>query len=195
LNVRPLDLGADVVMHSVTKYLSGHSDILMGSLVTRSADLAESLLARRTTTGAIPGALECFLALRGLRTLVVRFERAQQNAYELAARLDAHPRVSRVRYPGLVADPGHETARRLHAGFGAMISFEIEGGAAAADAMAARLRLISNATSLGGVESLLERRAQHAIDAGFGTPANLLRFSVGIEHVEDLWDDLSQALG
>lgn len=195
LNVRPLDLGADVVMHSVTKYLSGHSDALLGSLATRSSELAETLLARRTTTGAIPGALESFLALRGLRTLVIRFERAQVNALELAARLDEHPRVTRVRFPGLPSDPGHQLASRIHAGYGAMISFEVDGGAEEADRVAAALKLINNATSLGGVESLIERRAQHAVDAGFGTPANLLRLSVGIEHVEDLWDDLAQALG
>lgn len=194
LNVRPLDLGADIVMHSVTKYLAGHSDVLIGSLATRSDELARVLDARRTIGGAVPGALEAFLALRGVRTLAVRFERAQANAGDLAARLAGHPAVRRVRYPGLPDDPGHEVASRIHAGYGAMISFEVSGGAAAADAVAAALRLITNATSLGGVESLIERRAQHPVDAGFGTPPELLRFSVGIEHVEDLWDDLTQAL-
>lgn len=194
LNVRPLELGADVVMHSATKYLSGHSDVLMGVLATRSSELADTLLDKRTMLGAIPGALESFLALRGLRTLVLRFERAQANAIELAQRLAAHPKVSRVRFPGLPSDPGHEVASRVHAGFGAMISFEVDGDAAAADQVAAAVRLITNATSLGGVESLIERRAQHAVDAEFGTPPSLLRFSVGIEHVDDLWDDLVQAL-
>jgi cystathionine gamma-synthase len=194
LNVRPLDLGADVVMHSVTKYLSGHSDVLMGSLVVRDDALLDLLRGRRTLGGAIPGALESFLALRGVRTLALRFERAQANAAELARRLAEHPAVTRVRYPGLPSDPGHEVASRVHRGFGAMISFEVAGDAAAADAVAAGVRLITNATSLGGVESLIERRAQHAVDESFGTPASLLRFSVGVEHVEDLWDDLAQAL-
>lgn len=195
LNVRPLELGADVVMHSVTKYLAGHSDILLGSLTTRSDDLFTALESRRTIAGSISGALEAFLALRGLRTLAVRFERAQHNAAELARRLETHPKVTRVRYPGLASHPGHEIAARDHAGFGAMISFEIAGDAADADRVAAALQLIVNATSLGGVESLLERRAQHAGDAAFGTPPTLLRFSVGIEHVDDLWADLVQALG
>jgi cystathionine gamma-synthase len=194
LNVRPLELGADVVMHSVTKYLSGHSDVIMGALVVRSAELAGELHDRRTRTGAIPGALEAYLATRGLRTLALRWERAQQNAATLAERLVAHPRVRRVRYPGLPSDPGHEIAARDHAGFGAMISFELDGSADDAERLCNAVRLISHATSLGGVESLIERRARHEGDAGFGTPETLLRFSVGIEHVEDLWADLEQAL-
>jgi cystathionine gamma-synthase len=194
LNVRPLDLGADLVMHSATKYLAGHSDLLMGVLATRSTDLAAALFDARALTGAIPGALESYLALRGLRTLALRWERAQANAVELAGRLEQHPRVARVRYPGLPSDPGHERAARLHAGFGAMIGIEVAGGAQHADQVCQRVRLISHATSLGGVESLIERRALHPIDAGFGTPQSFLRFSVGIEHVEDLWDDLCQAL-
>jgi cystathionine gamma-synthase len=194
LLVRPLSLGADVVVHSATKYLAGHSDLLMGVLVTASAEDAEVWRTRRTLTGAIPGALECYLALRGIRTLAVRMERAQANAMELARRLDAHPAVTRVRYPGLPSDPGHERAARLHAGFGAMISFEVAGDAADATRLCESLRLISHATSLGGVESLIERRAMHQPDADMGTPPNLLRFSVGIEHVEDLWDDLSRAM-
>jgi cystathionine gamma-synthase len=195
LNVRPLELGADVVMHSVTKYLSGHSDVLMGVLATSSPELARSLRERRTLTGAIPGALESFLALRGLRTLALRMERAQANALELAQRLAAHPAVARVRYPGLPSDPGYAVATRLFAGYGAMISFEVNGSADFADDVCQRVRLINHATSLGGVESLIERRGRYDVDAGFGTPATLLRFSVGIEHVEDLWDDLAQALG
>ena len=194
LNVRPLGLGADIVMHSATKYLAGHSDLLMGVLVTRSSELHEQLASRRTLTGAIPGALESFLALRGLRTLALRMERAQANALELAQRLVAHPRVARVRFPGLPSDPFHEVAARVLDGYGAMIGIELDGSADDADAVCGRVRLISHATSLGGVESLIERRARHDVDAGFGTPANLLRFSVGIEHVEDLWDDLVQAL-
>jgi cystathionine gamma-synthase len=194
LVVRPLALGADLVMHSATKYLAGHSDVLMGALVTRSAELAEELHIRRTYTGAVPGALETYLATRGVRTLALRMERAQANAAELASRLAAHPRVSRVRYPGLPGDPGHAIAARDFAGFGAMISFELDGAAADAEQLCESLQLITHATSLGGVESLIERRARHEVDAAFGTPHNLLRFSVGIEHVEDLWADLSRAL-
>jgi cystathionine gamma-synthase len=194
LNVRPLELGADVVMHSVTKYLAGHSDVIMGALVVRSAELAAELHDRRTRTGAIPGALEAYLATRGLRTLALRWERAQQNAGVLAERLAEHPRVRRVRYPGLESDPGHAIAARDHAGFGAMISFELDGTADDAERLCNAVRLISHATSLGGVESLIERRARHEGDAGFGTPETLLRFSVGIEHVEDIWADLSQAI-
>jgi cystathionine gamma-synthase len=166
----------------------------MGALVVGSPSLAEQLHDRRTFTGAIPGALESYLALRGLRTLALRMERSQANAGDLAARLVTHPKVTRVRYPGLAADPGHEVAARVYDGFGAMISFELEGTADDAEAVCQALRLITNATSLGGVESVIERRARHQVDAAFGTPQTLLRFSVGIEHVEDLWADLSQAL-
>jgi cystathionine gamma-synthase len=181
-------------MHSATKYLAGHSDLLMGVLVTEQPELRAQLRSRRDLTGAMPGALEAFLALRGLRTLAVRMERAQANALELAHRLDAHAAVATVRFPGLVSDPGHERASRLHDGFGAMISFEVHGDAATAEGVCERVELIANATSLGGVESLIERRAKYPVDAANGTPENLLRFSVGIEDVEDLWADLSQAL-
>ncbi|HKC29609.1 MAG TPA: PLP-dependent transferase, partial [Jatrophihabitans sp.] len=178
----------------VTKYLAGHSDLIMGALAVRSAQLADDLHLRRTLTGAVPGGLESYLATRGLRTLALRMERAQANAMTLAQRLASHPLVTRVRYPGLPDDPGHAIAARDHAGFGAMISFEIDGSAAQAERVCEAVQLISHATSLGGVESLIERRARHDIDAAFGTPASLLRFSVGIEHVEDLWADLTQAL-
>jgi cystathionine gamma-synthase len=194
LNVRALDLGADVVLHSATKYLAGHSDVIMGVLAVRSAELAGDLHDRRTRTGAIPGALEAYLATRGVRTLALRWERAQQNAATLAERLAAHPRVSRVRYPGLPDDPGHAIAARDHAGFGSVVSFELHGTADDAERLCNSVRLITHATSLGGVESLIERRARHVGDAGFGTPETLLRFSVGIEHVDDLWADLSKAL-
>jgi cystathionine gamma-synthase len=130
-----------------------------------------------------------------MRTLAVRMERAQANAGELARRLTTHPRVDRVRYPGLPDDPGHGVARRDFAGFGAMIAFELAGTAGDAERLCESLELITHATSLGGVESLIERRARHEVDAAFGTPDNLLRFSVGIEHVEDLWADLENALG
>jgi cystathionine gamma-synthase len=192
--LRPFTYGVDIVMHSATKYLSGHSDLLMGVLVTRDATLGARLRSRRDLTGATPGALESYLALRGLRTLALRMQRSQETALILAHRLLAHPAVTRVRFPGLPDDPGHERATRLHDGYGAMLAFEVTGGEAAADAVCQQVRLISHATSLGGVESLIERRAMHAVDAARATPANLLRLSVGIEHVEDLWADLSQAL-
>ena len=194
LVVRPLDLGADIVMHSATKYLSGHSDVLLGALVVRDPALASQLHDRRTATGAVPGALESYLTTRGIRTLALRMERAQANAAELARRLDDHPAVSRVRYPGLASHPGHAIAARDHRGFGAVVCFELTGGVAAATSLCTSVSLISHATSLGGVESLIERRAMHAIDASFGTPADLVRLSVGIEHVEDLWTDLEQGL-
>jgi cystathionine gamma-synthase len=194
LLVRPLEYGADVVMHSATKFLSGHSDLLMGVLVTREAELGATLRARRDLTGSVAGALECYLALRGVRTLAVRMERAQANALELARRLAAHPQVRRVRFPGLPGDPGHELAARIHDGFGAMLSFEVA-SVEAAERVCHRVGLITHATSLGGVETLIERRARHAVDAAHGTPPELLRLSVGIEHAEDLWADLAQALG
>ena len=193
LRQRPLEQGADVVMHSATKYIGGHSDLLMGVLVSADAQLAADLLAHRGRTGAVAGALETYLALRGLRTLDVRLARQEANAIELATRLSSHPSVRVVRYPGLPADPGHELATTLMDGPGAMISFDVA-DAAAADAVCARLQLITNATSLGGVESLMERRAAYAGEQSIGTPAALLRLSVGIENVADLWADLEQAL-
>ena len=189
---RPLDLGADVVVHSVTKFLAGHSDLLMGATVTRDEALCERLVRHRRLHGAVPGPLEAFLALRGMRTLAVRMDRAQGNALELAQRLARHPAVTRVRYPGLPDDPGHERARAQMRGFGAMLAFEVAGGAAAAEATARSTQLVVHATSLGGVETMMERRARYAAEVA--TPGSLLRVSVGCEHVEDLWDDLSHAL-
>lgn len=180
---KPLDLGADVVVHSVTKYLSGHSDVLLGATVTRRDDLHMALSRRRTLHGGIAGPVEVWLALRGLRTLHVRFERACANAAELARRLGTHPGVERVRYPG----------------FGAMLAIEVRGGAGgaggadSADAVAAGCRLWLDATSLGGVESLIERRRKYAAESPT-VPENLLRLSVGIEDVDDLWRDLDHAL-
>jgi cystathionine gamma-synthase len=193
LNVRPLDHGADLVMHSATKYISGHSDLIMGVLVTRSPERAEALRHRRGLTGGMPGALECYLALRGIRTLAVRMERAQANAAELARRLSAHPSVSRVRYPGLPDDRFHGRAATLFAGFGAVVCFELP-DAASAEAVCERVELITHATSLGGVESLIERRARYDTDREHGAPEGLLRLSVGIEHVDDLWADLTRAM-
>jgi len=192
LGQQPLALGADLILHSATKFIGGHSDLLTGVAVAAREELATQLLRRRQLAGATPGALEAFLALRGLRTLPVRLARAQDSAGVLATRLREHPAVERVRYPGLADDPGHALATRQMTGFGAMLSFEVRGGAAAADAVCRALRVVTNATSLGGVESTIERRAKLAGQEHI--PAGLLRFSVGVEHVEDLWDDLSQAL-
>ena len=194
LRQRPIELGADVVMHSATKFIGGHSDLLLGAAVCRDAGHAERLITHRHDHGAIPGALEAFLALRGLRTLAVRLERAEASASELARRLAADPRISRVHYPGLPGDPQHERATRvLPDGAGSMLSFEVAGTVEQTEAVLARLRLITHATSLGGVESLIERRARYAGDAAV-VGSTLCRVSVGIEHVEDLWADLDQAL-
>jgi cystathionine gamma-synthase len=189
---RPLEQSADIVMHSATKFISGHSDLLMGVLVSQ-AERAGGFRAQRARTGASPGALEAFLALRGLRTLDVRLRRQQANAQELAERLADHPAVARVRYPGLAADPHFERATRTMDGPGAILAFELH-SAEAADRFSARVELISDATSLGGVESLVERRAKYAGEQSIGTPEGLIRFSVGIEDVADLWADISRAL-
>jgi cystathionine gamma-synthase len=194
---RPLDLGADVVVHSVTKYLSGHSDVLLGAVVTRADEqgrgLCERLRAHRRLTGSIAGPSEVWLALRGVRTLALRIERAQSSAAELARRLQDHPAVARVRHPSLPDDPGHERAARQMSGFGAVLAIEVHGGAAAAEAVAAATSVWVHTTSLGGVESTLERRRRHAAEAPT-VPESLLRLSVGIEDVEDLWTDLDRAL-
>jgi cystathionine gamma-synthase len=178
---RPLELGADVVVHSVTKYLSGHSDVLLGAVVTPTTDAGrahrERMLKHRTLHGAIAGPMEVWLALRGLRTLHLRVERAQSNALELAARLREHPVVERVRHPG----------------FGGIVSIEVTGGAEAAERVAAATRVWVHSTSLGGVESQLERRRRIPSEP-VRVPENLIRLSVGIEDVGDLWRDLAQAL-
>ncbi|MGH9300478.1 MAG: trans-sulfuration enzyme family protein [Acidimicrobiales bacterium] len=189
---RPLDLGADVVVHSVTKYLSGHSDAIMGVAVARRSDLVDALRRRRSMHGGIPGPMEAYLALRGLRTLAVRMDRSQANAAELARRLADHPMVEVVRYPGLPTDPGHDLAARQMNGFGAMLSFEVGGGGEGADAVCSRVKVCTPATSLGGVETLIERRNRW--EGEENTPPGLLRLSVGIEDIEDLWSDLDAAL-
>jgi cystathionine gamma-synthase len=192
LNQRPLALGADVAVHSVTKFIGGHSDLLAGVVAVRDADLLAALHQARELAGATPGTLEAFLAVRGVRTLALRLERAQHNAMTLAERLAGHPDVTLTRYPGLPGHPTHEAARRQLKGFGTIISFDVRGDAAAADAVCARLRLIQHATSLGAVESTIERRA--AVPGQEHLPPTLLRLSVGIEDAEDLWTDLDQAL-
>jgi cystathionine gamma-synthase len=188
---QPLALGADAVVHSATKFLSGHSDVLCGAVVSRRADLVEALAARRSLHGAIPGPWEAWIVLRGIRTLDVRMERSQANAAELARRLAAHPAVVRVLYPGLPSHPGHDLAARQMSGFGAMVSFELP-SATSADTVVGGLELLTAATSLGGVETLIERRARW--EAEEHVPPGLLRMSVGIEDVDDLWEDLERAL-
>ena len=189
----PLAHGADVVVHSVTKYLAGHSDVLLGAAVTRDPVLREALHRHRTTRGGIPGPAEAWLALRGLRTLHLRVERAGANAVELARRLSGHPAVSRVRHPSLPDDPGHSRAVAQMRGFGAIVAIELAGGPEAAERLSAAVRLWVHTTSLGGVESTLERRRRHATEPT-GVPESLVRLSVGVEDVEDLWADLERAL-
>jgi cystathionine gamma-synthase len=189
----PLELGADLVVHSGSKYIGGHADLLIGLAVTADEALAARVRHHRMLSGATPGGMEAFLALRGVRTMPLRVRQGQESAGVLAERLAEHPAVTRVRYPGLPTDPGHERAAAQMSGFGAMLSFEVAGGAAAADAVCATLRVIHAATSLGGVESTIERRAK--LPGQEHVPPSLLRLSVGCEHVEDLWSDLDTALG
>lgn len=192
LGQQPLELGADLVLHSATKYLGGHSDLMLGAAVARDDLLAQQLRERRLLAGAIPGSLETYLAVRGMRTLPVRLERATASAHELATRLERHPDVSVVRYPGLPTHPTHSTARQFMRSYGAMISFDVHGDASRADAMCESLQIIQHATSLGSVESTIERRA--AVPGQEHLPPTLLRLSVGCENVEDLWSDLDSAL-
>lgn len=187
---RPLALGADVVIHSATKAIGGHSDLLLGAVVATDHDRLARLHEIRTVTGATAGALEVFLCLRGLRTLPLRLERAQDNATLLARRLSEHAAVYDVRYPDLDSHPQHERAGAM-AGPGFMLTFCVRGGAERADAVVNSLELLVHATSLGGVETTIERRAKYPAERH--VPADLLRVSVGCEHVEDLWNDLQQA--
>lgn len=174
---RPLELGADIVMHSVTKALSGHSDLLLGALVTTDPELAHAFVERRVLLGAAPSAFDCFLALRGIRTLALRVERGQANARTITAQLAGHPMVDRVRYPG----------------WGTVAAIEVRGGADAADAVCGRVRVWTYATSLGGVESLLERRRRWPLESAT-VSESLIRLSFGIEAPADLWADLDAAL-
>ena len=192
LNQQPLDLGADISMQSATKFIGGHSDLLAGMVTVRRDDIFAALRHSRELRGATPGALESFLAVRGARTLALRLERAQANAMILAERLSLHPGVECTRYPGLTTHPTHAIARAQMKGFGTIISFDVRGGAVAADAVCSRLRLVQHATSLGAVESTIERRA--SIPGQEHLPPSLLRLSVGIENVEDIWGDLDAAL-
>ncbi|HKP74325.1 MAG TPA: PLP-dependent transferase [Longimicrobiaceae bacterium] len=192
LNQQPLEMGATVSLQSATKLIGGHSDLLAGVATTRDDAVWHALHRSRELAGATPGTLEAYLALRGARTLALRLERAQQTAMTLAERLEAHPLVARVRYPGLPSHPTHDVARRVLKGFGTIISFELRGGGDFADGVCRNLALVRHATSLGAVESTIERRA--VIPGQEHLPPSLLRLSVGIEAVDDLWADLDAAI-
>lgn len=192
LNQQPLDFGATVSLHSATKFIGGHSDLLAGVATTKDDTLWHALKKSRELTGATPGALEAFLAVRGARTLALRLQRAQQTAMLLAERLERHPLVTCVRYPGLPSHPTHAIAKRVLKGFGSVMSFDLRGGAEFADGVCRKVRLIRHATSLGAVESTMERRG--AIPGQEHLPPSLLRLSVGIEDADDLWVDLDSAI-
>jgi cystathionine gamma-synthase len=192
--LRPLKFGADVVLHSSTKYFGGHSDVMGGALIFREAgELHAACAMQRKLLGASSAPFNSWLVHRGLKTLPCRMDWHQRNAMAIADFLAAHPRVEAVHYPGLAEHPQHALALRQMSGFGGMLSFRVHGGRAAAIAVASRLRLIHNATSLGAVESLIEHR-QSVEGPDSSTPANLLRLSVGLEHVDDLIEDLREGL-
>jgi cystathionine gamma-synthase len=192
---QPLTLGADLVMHSATKYLNGHSDVLAGALICAREDaLWERIKAWRRDAGAVAGSFEAWLLLRGMRTLFVRVARSCESALQIARHFEDHERVS-VLYPGLASHPGHDVAaRQMRGGYGGMLSLRHSGGESAALATAARVNVFKRATSLGGVESLIEHRAS-VEGPSTPVPADLLRLSIGLEHTDDLIADLEQALG
>jgi len=194
---RPLELGADIVMHSTTKYLGGHSDVVGGFVATNDPTVAERLYFLQKSLGAVPGPFDCWLVLRGLKTLAIRMRQHSENAQRIAEYLTTHQSVESVLYPGLPAHPGHEIAKRQMDDFGGMISFLVESEEAAVE-LVARTKIWQLAESLGGAESLIEHPARmtHAstADAPFAAPRNLVRLSVGIESVGDLIEDLEQAL-
>jgi len=199
---RPLELGADLVLHSLTKYLGGHSDVVAGGLVGNDPGLRTELAFLQNAVGGTPGPMDAFLVLRGIKTLHVRMDRHGENALALARHLEKDPRVARVIYPGLDSHPQRSLAERQMSGFGGMVSFELRGGVETANAFASSTRIFTLAESLGGVESLVEVPASmtHAsipaeIRRRSGLPDGLVRLSVGIEHVEDLIADVEQALG
>ena len=195
---RPLTLGADVVVHSTTKYLGGHSDVIGGAVVTSDAEVAAKVKFLQYAVGAVPGPLDCYLVIRGIRTLGVRMDRHQENAAKVVEMLSAHPRVERVWYPGLPAHPNHEIAQSQMSGFGGMVSVEIVGGASEARRFAESTAIFTLAESLGGVESLIEVPAlmTHLSTSGspLEVPDNLVRLSIGIEDGDDLLADLHEAL-
>jgi cystathionine gamma-synthase len=195
---QPLDLGADVVVHSTTKYLGGHSDVVGGFLACRDDEIGDELAFLQNAAGGVPGPLDCYLVLRGLKTLAVRMDRHCENAAAVAAALEDHPAVARVLYPGLPAHPGYEIAQRQMREFGGMVSFTLRGGEEAALRVASATRVFTLAESLGAVESLIEHPARmtHASVAGspLAVDPGLIRLSVGLETLTDLIDDLRQAL-
>lgn len=195
MTTKALELGADIVFHSATKYLNGHSDVLAGVLVTHKQDERwNEIRFIRKHVGGVLGPFEAWLLLRGMRTLSIRFERASQNAMRIAQHFEQHPKVEAVLYPGLESHPGHQVAKKqMTNGFSGMMSFCVKGGATEAKAIATHLKLFIPATSLGGVESLVEHRASVEGPMSQVQP-NLLRFSIGIENAEDLIADLEQAL-
>jgi cystathionine gamma-synthase len=196
---QPIALGADAVVHSTTKYLGGHSDVLGGALVTADSGLAEQLAFLQNATGSVAGPFDAWLTLRGVRTLAVRMDRHCQNAARVAAMLAAHPGVTEVFYPGMATHPGHDVAAKQMRDFGGMVSCRLRGGEQEALAVCERTTLFTLGESLGGVESLIEHpgRMTHASAAGsaLAVPADLIRLSVGIEACDDLLEDLRQALG
>jgi cystathionine gamma-synthase len=196
---QPLALGADVVVHSTTKYLGGHSDVIGGALVATDPELVERLRFHQNAMGAVPGPFDCWLVLRGIKTLAVRMDRHCANARVIAEQLLEHAGVSEVMWPGLAMHPGHEVAKRQMRDFGGMVSFRVAAGEQAALEVCARTRIFTLGESLGGVESLIEHpgRMTHASASGspLEVPADLVRLSVGIEAIEDLVEDLQQALG
>ena len=195
---RPLTLGADLVVHSTTKYLGGHSDVVGGAVVTSSKEIYETLKFHQNAVGAVPGPFDCWLVQRGVKTLAVRMERHAANAMTVAQFLRTHPEVTQVFYPGLPDHPGHEVARRQMTGFGGMVSCVLRGGARVARAVASSTEVFILAESLGGVESLIDHPASMTHASLAGSPLQvdegLLRLSVGIEHPQDLIEDLAQAL-
>lgn len=198
---KPLDLGADIVLHSCTKYLGGHSDVVLGAVITRDKAIADQLHFIQNSTGGVPGPMDCYLVLRGTKTLSVRMDRHSQNAMRVAEFLEAHPAVSKVVYPGLPSHPQHALAQRQMSGFGGMITFVVKGGLPAARQVLEKVDIFTLAESLGGVESLIEHPAimTHAsvpadVRASLGIDDGLIRISVGIEHVDDLLHDLDRAL-
>lgn len=198
---KPLKLGADIVMHSTTKYLNGHSDVIGGALVMNDQGLYEKLQFLQNAAGGVPGPFDCFLVLRGIKTLAIRMERHAGNALKIAQFLESHPKIKKVIYPGLRSHPQHELAKKQMGGFGGIVTFFIKGGLEAARRFLEMVKVFSLAESLGGVESLIEHPAimTHAslpkeVREKIGISDELIRVSVGIEHVDDLINDLEQAL-
>jgi cystathionine gamma-synthase len=192
---RPFDLGADLVLHSTTKYFGGHCDVLGGIVVSKvEDDFVQRIRSIQYEGGAVPSPFDCWLILRGMRTLPWRMRGHSENAMRVADFLSGHRKVSRVHYPGLKLHPGHEIAAKQMSTFGGMLSFEVKDGRDAAMSVAAKTKIITRATSLGGVESLIEHRASIE-GAGTTSPEGLLRLSIGLENADDLIEDLDQALG